>query len=68
MMDFSLDELEVIAEALDSHRYWQLSERNYRRDGCVMPPGSEDPDAVTQLAFSERLEDKVRNYLSEVDK
>jgi hypothetical protein len=32
-----------IAEAIDSHIYWQLSDSHYRANGAVLEPGSDDP-------------------------
>lgn len=35
---FTVEEWGVIAEALDSHLYWQVSDESRRRDGYVMEP------------------------------
>lgn len=63
------DEARLLAEALDSHRYWQLSDENYRRDGQVQEPGSDDPGTAGRImevrGLVERLtyQDKVMNHL-----
>lgn len=51
---FTDAELTLIAEALDSHRYWQLAPAERRRDGFVTEPLTDEERET------ERLEDKVR--------
>lgn len=46
---FTGDELALIAEALDSHLYWQLSSPERRRDGYVMEPLTEAERNVERL-------------------
>lgn len=57
-------ELELLREALDSHRYWQLSDKAYRSDGYVLEPGSDDPDAVQAIAECDALERKLTDAQS----
>jgi hypothetical protein len=53
------DEAQRCAEALDSHVYWQLADEQYRNDGAVMAPGSDDADTAAAIeeaaALCERL-------------
>lgn len=44
-MTFSLtaDEASVLANALDEHAYWTLSDEEFRNSGYVIAPGSNDP-------------------------
>jgi hypothetical protein len=60
---FTLQELALIAEALDSHEYWQLSESHYRRDGYVQGVGSDDPEQREAIAATRELMRKVNGYL-----
>ena len=52
-------EIDLLREALDSHKYWQLSDRSYRSDGCVLEPGSEDHEAVEAIAACDALAGKL---------
>lgn len=54
-IDLSPEDVDLITEALDSHAYWQLSEDQYRNDGVVQPPGSDDPDDAAVIARCEDL-------------
>jgi len=56
-------ELELVRDALDSHVYWQLSEEPYRRDGHVVPPGTEDPQAAADIAGAHALIDRLDGEL-----
>lgn len=56
---FSDAELRLIAEALDSHEYRQLSDERYRNDGHVLGPGSDDPDRQAEIREARRLIAKV---------
>lgn len=38
----TVEEVNLILEALDSHEYWQLSDPAWRQDGAVVLP-SDDP-------------------------
>ena len=60
------DELELLAEALDSHRYWQLSDEYYRDSGFVNPPGADDPSLAAQIRATEHLEDKLRSIIAHI--
>ncbi len=53
-------ELELLADALDSHRYWQLAERRYRRDGYVIEPGSDDGETAEEIRACAELEERLR--------
>ncbi len=51
----SLNELDLLKEALDSHIYWQLSDERYRNNGFVHGEGSDDPEARALIQESEHL-------------
>jgi len=53
------DELHEIRQALDSHRYWDLSDINYRNSGNVMDPGSDDPECVAAIVELDKLDEKL---------
>lgn len=57
------EEIGLLAEALDSHVYWQLSDENYRNDGFVRSPGSDDPYNAAEIERSQSLEDKLRDVI-----
>lgn len=48
-------QLRLLADALDSHQYWQLSDEHYRNDGFVHPPGSDDDDTADTIELCDRL-------------
>lgn len=54
-IDLTDAELEILTEALDSHAYWQLSDENYRNDGFLIEPGSDDPEVVAQIRAALKL-------------
>jgi hypothetical protein len=43
------DDIALLLEALDSHVYWQLSDPQFRQNGDVRDPGSDDPDQVAAI-------------------
>lgn len=53
------EELQLVEDALDSHKYWQLSDESYRSSGYVVEPGSEDPEAVAAIAACDALVSKL---------
>jgi hypothetical protein len=56
-ISLSPKQVSMLREAIDSHIYWQLSEPVYRRNGDVADPGSDEPDAATEIqAYRERDE------------
>ena len=59
-MELSKEDLERLAEAVDSHIYWQLSDELYRRDGYVMEPGSTDPAVAAEIEYMTLLMDRLR--------
>lgn len=64
-IDVALTEKEVrtLREALDSHRYWQVSQGHERRDGHVIYPHPNHPDFKKGS-----IEDQERwSELAEVD-
>jgi hypothetical protein len=59
-LELSVEERNLLLDALDSHRYWQLSDPTYRRDGYVVGKGSDDPTSIAAIkrvnALFEKLE------------
>jgi len=45
--------------AIDSHRYWQVADEHYRKNGDVIDPGSDDPEKVKRLDELQNLADKI---------
>jgi hypothetical protein len=60
-------DLNILIEALDSHRYWQLSDDQYRDSGNVLEPGSDDPEVCAELAAAELLTQKLTTYQGEAE-
>lgn len=58
-IDLTDDEVSLLQAALDSHKYWQLSDTQYRSDGYVLEPGSEDVAAVRAIAACDALAIKL---------
>jgi hypothetical protein len=63
MTDLSRDDLALILEALDSHRYWQLSDEVYRNSGDVFDHGSDDEEKREQIRAVEALEARLEAEL-----
>ena len=51
--------MNLLSQALDSHVYWQLSDRGYRFSGFVADPGSDDPDTAAEIVAAEALMEKL---------
>lgn len=74
----SVSEAELLAEALDSHLYWQLSEDHERNDGFVYYPESgskeyregshDDQERWQEMNRTEALETRLRALLAEKEK
>ncbi|MGH3119168.1 MAG: hypothetical protein ACRDQ2_19030 [Gaiellales bacterium] len=60
VMVLTAEELTLLCEALDSHVYWQLSDRHFRNNGYVREPGSDDAEAAAAIRTANALEDKLR--------
>lgn len=52
-------ELKTLLDGVDSHRYWQLADAQYRHDGFVMEPGSDEPEKVEEIEECDALEAKL---------
>lgn len=52
-----------IREALDSHMYWQLADEDYRENGSVRQPGSDDADTADEIHQCERLRDEIEQEI-----
>lgn len=59
-IEVSPEELRLLLQALDSHRYWQLSDEQYRSNGEVLEPGSDERETVEQIAACEALAEKLQ--------
>jgi hypothetical protein len=59
-MVLTAEELTLLCEALDSHVYWQLSDRHFRNNGYVGEPGSDDAEAASAIRAANALEEKLR--------
>jgi hypothetical protein len=51
----TVEQILLLASALDSHIYWQLSDQQYRSSGYVLPPASDDPEMRREIRASSRL-------------
>jgi hypothetical protein len=60
VVELTAEELTILCEALDSHIYWQLSDRHYRNSGYVREPGSDDAEAAAAIRAADALEEKLR--------
>lgn len=60
VVELTAEELTILCEALDSHVYWQLSDRHYRNSGYVHEPGSDDVEAAGAIRTANALEEKLR--------
>jgi hypothetical protein len=60
ILPLDTDDLRLLIDALDSHVYWQLSDREYRRDGLVHPPGADDPKTAELIVRAQALADRLR--------
>jgi hypothetical protein len=58
-------QLHLIAEALDSHVYWQLSSPQYRHDATVIAPGSDDGESVEEIRSVLDLVDRLEVALGQ---
>lgn len=58
LIDVTPAELDLVLEALDSHRYWQVSEESQRDSGFVH--ADEDDENAEELAEIDGLEEKLR--------
>jgi hypothetical protein len=54
-LHFTPDELGMVCAALDSHIYWELSDRQYRNSGYVDEPGSNDDETAAEIRAAELL-------------
>lgn len=55
-LHFTIEELGLVCEALDSHIYWELSDTGYRNGGYVDGPGSDDDEAAALISEAEALQ------------
>lgn len=53
------EERRMVDEAIDSHMYWQLSDQQYRNDGYVQEPGSDDSEVVEEIEKYKALQIKL---------
>lgn len=60
-------QLQLVVEALDSHIYWQLSDEEYRDNGFVNAPGSDDEEASKEITEATELHDLFEDLVSQVE-
>ena len=53
------DELHLVLEGLDAHRYYELSDPNYRDSGFIRDPGSDDPENAETIRAVDALEARL---------
>lgn len=58
------DDVRQLIEALDSHIYWQLSDKDYRSNGDVLDPGSDTPEDAEQIATCRLLQDRLERAVA----
>ena len=63
-MPLTPDDLTRLLEAIDSHIYWQLSDRQSRNAGAVTDPGSDDTDTVLEIKAYRSLADTLQALLT----
>lgn len=63
LVDLSEADLLLVLSALDSHKYWQLSDEQYRSSGYVLEPGSDDEETAEEIETVEVLESKLEGIL-----
>jgi hypothetical protein len=56
LLEFDADDVDLLIESIDSHRYWQLSDPQFRNSGFVHGKGSNDPDSRRELRRCSRVE------------
>jgi hypothetical protein len=66
IVELTAKELALLCDALDSHIYWQLSDRHYRNSGYVQEPGSDDAEAAAAIRAANVLEEKLRAIEREI--
>jgi hypothetical protein len=57
------DELDIVCASIDSHIYWELSDRSYRNNGYVEPPGADDDETAAEITEAERLLERLRGQV-----
>lgn len=45
----------MVIEAIESHVYWQLADNQYKNNGSVTEPGSDDPETADTIAQFQTL-------------
>ena len=58
-IDLTQGEFDLLLDALDSHKYWQLSDAHYRSSGYVLEPGADDPDTAAAIVDCDALASKL---------
>jgi hypothetical protein len=51
----SPEDINLLVQALNSHVYWQLSDDQYRNNGDVMEPGSDDSEKADEIEGAQIL-------------
>lgn len=61
------EELLEVTAALDSHMYWELSEQEYRNNGFVNDPGSDDDEDAQRIEVCRRLQNLLSNLAATLE-
>lgn len=61
------DALSTFRDALESHVYWQLSDLQYRNNGYVHAPASDDPVKVSEIVACCEIAREIDNVLNDQD-
>lgn len=61
ILSFDARDLDLLIDALDSHMYWELSDREYRGDGFVHGAGAFDSETIVLIDRARALADRLRH-------
>jgi len=65
-LTLTIEQVELLKQGLDSHRYWQLSDEEYRSGGFVREPGSDDEERAEEIAAVDALEHELDHAIEAV--
>lgn len=63
VLSLSNEDLLTLAEALDSHVYWQLADPRERSHGRVLLDRVEEPERRAELEHIEAIEQTIRSLV-----
>lgn len=62
VLELTPDIAAELSEGLDSLIYWQLSDEQYRHNGFVNDPGSDDPEQQKRIKEAEALIEELDRW------